>query len=259
MFELDITNQPVLDALHDLRENQNEDTEAAYTQALLEAHFIAPVSFTEPLQEQADGSIVLPEGAEVRFVTLRDEDDNMVFPVFTDMEKYNTDGEWQAEEPVYPYPMSIEQYLPMVFDEEVPNMGGLVLNPFSEDGMPITKDNMGYLANVLEALQEDGGVPVIPADEIAPGALQYDLVNFADDHGDIINALYLLWLGQEDGGNYLIVVDGPDRDAVMALGPDLEKLFTDDAGSEGPDFNMMMSEDFGDGLSEFKPVFDHTV
>ncbi|WP_057786981.1 SseB family protein [Weissella minor] len=259
-MELDIRNDDLIKALHTLRENQNEDTEAQYTQALLNAQFIAPVSFTQEPEPQEDGSLLVPEGTELRIVTLENEAGEMVFPVFTDMENYNEGGEWEAELPVYPYPMTIEEYLPMVFDEsgEKP-MGGLVLNQFTEDGMPISLGNMAYLANVLEALKNDGEMQVSSAESIAPGPLQYEIVSLADDHSDVINRLYLLWLSQGEQGSYLVVVDSDNREAATALESEFTKVFEENAGDEGSDFNLIMLEDFDVDMDEFTPTFDRNV
>ncbi|WP_072152346.1 SseB family protein [Weissella viridescens] len=258
MIKTGIKNDALMDALHAMRDDQNETTENNYTQALLQAQLLAPVGFTQAPIEQADGSVVLPEGSEVRFVTFADENENMIFPVFSDDAQADM-GDWDVEDTVYPYPMTIEQYLPMVFDEEVPNMGGLVLNPFSEDGMPITMDNLAFLASVLEAVHGDGEVQVSAADDIVPGPLKYDLVALADDHSDLIKHLYLLRLTQGEEGSYLVVIDGPDREAALALGSDFEKVFNDNAGDEGSEFNLIMSDDFGADLSEFTPIYDSEI
>jgi len=250
-----ITNAPLLTALEALRADQNEDTDQTYTKALLEAKFIAPVNYKQVPKQNEDGELYLPEGAEIGLVTLQATDEGgEVFPIFTDMDAFNAQPEVEGTQTVHPWVMTIQDYFPMMLNNENPQIIGLALNPFN-DGMPISRENVEYLAAMNEAF--DGGqVEVLSANDMISNELRYELIGFGDDHPEAVQKMTLLRLVTGDASQYLLVVDGNDEAAVSVLYPELEAIFEEYAGEEGPAFSLMMANQFAGDLSEFPVLFD---
>lgn len=252
-----IDNTKLLAALEALRVEQNEETDQAYTQALLEAEFIVPVNYKNPPKQNENGELEMPEGSEVALITLKATDEGEeVFPIFTDMEAYTARPAMDDHQTVHPWAMMISDYFPMLLNGENPQIAGLALNPFS-DGMPITRENVEYLAAVSGALQgENGGqVEVKPAHDVMSNELRYELIGFGDDHPEAIDKMTLLRLEANGEGQYLLVVAGKDEDAVAMLYPELEAIFEEFSGEEGPAFSLMMEDNFAADLSEFKHLY----
>lgn len=252
-----IDNAKLLAALEDLRAEQNEETDQAYTQALLEAEFIVPVNYKNPPKQNDAGELEMPEGSEVALVTLvANEDGEEVFPIFTDMDAYNAQPEIDAAQMVHPWAMMISDYFPMLLNGENPQIAGLALNPFS-DGMPISRENIEYLAAVSGATAgaHGGQVEVKPTEDIVSNELRYELIGFGDDHPEAIDKMTLLRLVAEGEGQYLLVVAGKDEEAVAMLYPELEAIFEEYAGEEGPQFSLMMENNFDADLSEFPELY----
>lgn len=252
-----IDNTKLLAALEALRVEQNEETDQAYTEALLEAEFIVPVNYKNPPKQNENGELEMPEGSEVALVTLMaSEEGEEVFPIFTDLEAYNAQPEVEGLQKVHPWAMMISDYFPMLLNGENPQIAGLALNPFS-DGMPISRENVEYLAAVSGALQGTNGgqVEVKPTDDTISNELRYELIGFGDDHPEAIDKMTLLRLEANGEGQYLLVVDGKDESAVSMLYPELEAIFEEFAGEEGSAFSLMMESNFAADLSEFPELY----
>ena len=254
-----LRNDALLDALAAFREDQNGTTEQAFIQALIEAVFIAPVNFSEPPIIKEDGDVEIPEGAEMRLLTFEMENGHSVFPIFTDLDAFNAQP-IDSEEPVHPWAMALTDYLPVLQNEDSENLEGLALNPFT-NGMPISRENLAYIAGLLAAQQGEGEMQISSAEDVIPTPLRYDLIGLADDAMGKIERMHLLWLTNEATGteNYLLVVDGPDKEAYQALYADIAKIFEEKAGEEGHAVDIVSANDFGVDLSEFTTLYDRNL
>lgn len=266
----ELRNDKLLDAIAVFREEQNEVTEHNFIQALIDAVFIAPVNFSEPpiIKEDGDG-IEIPENAQMQLVTFELENGNGVFPIFTDLDAYNAHP-IEADLPVYPWGMSLSDYLPILQDDNAQSIEGLALNPFT-NGMPITRDNIMYIAQqVAESVQEDDNaaenagdseMEISSAEEIIPTPLRYELIGIADDAMGVIESMYLLWLTNNDAqtSNYLLVVDGPNREDVQALYQKFATTFEEKSGEEGSAVDIVFADDFQVDLSEFDSLYNRTL
>ena len=263
----ELRNDKLLDAIAVFREEQNEVTEHNFIQALIDAVFIAPVNFSEPPIVKDDGGVEIPDNAQMQLVTFELENGNGVFPVFTDLEAYNTQT-IEADLPVYPWAMALSDYLPILQDDDTQNIEGLALNPFT-NGMPITRDNIAYIAQQVAEQQQadehdeagDNEMEITSAEELIPTPLRYELIGIADDAMGTIESMYLLWLTNNDANtsNYLLVVDGPDRDAVQALYQQIATAFEEKAGDEGSAVDIVYAADFQVDLSEFDSLYNRTL
>ena len=263
----ELRNDKLLDAIAVFREEQNEVTEHNFIQALIDAVFIAPVNFSEPPIVKDDGGVEIPDNAQMQLVTFELENGNGVFPVFTDLEAYNTQT-IEADLPVYPWAMALSDYLPILQDDDTQNIEGLALNPFT-NGMPITRDNIAYIAQQIAEQQQadehdeagDNEMEITSAEELIPTPLRYELIGIADDAMGTIESMYLLWLTNNDANtsNYLLVVDGPDRDAVQALYQQIATAFEEKAGDEGSAVDIVYASDFQVDLSEFDSLYNRTL
>ena len=263
----ELRNDKLLDAIAVFREEQNEVTEHNFIQALIDAVFIAPVNFSEPPIVKDDGGVEIPDNAQMQLVTFELENGNGVFPVFTDLEAYNAQT-IEADLPVYPWAMALSDYLPILQDDDTQNIEGLALNPFT-NGMPITRDNIAYIAQQIAEQQQadehdeagDNEMEITSAEELIPTPLRYELIGIADDAMGTIESMYLLWLTNNDANtsNYLLVVDGPDRDAVQALYQQIATAFEEKAGDEGSAVDIVYASDFQVYLSEFDSLYNRTL
>ena len=263
----ELRNDKLLDAIAVFREEQNEVTENNFIQALIDAVFIAPVNFSEPPIVKDDGGVEIPDNAQMQLVTFELENGNGVFPVFTDLEAYNAQT-IEADLPVYPWAMALSDYLPILQDDDTQNIEGLALNPFT-NGMPITRDNIAYIAQQIAEQQQadehdeagDNEMEITSAEELIPTPLRYELIGIADDAMGTIESMYLLWLTNNDANtsNYLLVVDGPDRDAVQALYQQIATAFEEKAGDEGSAVDIVYASDFQVDLSEFDSLYNRTL
>lgn len=263
----ELRNDKLLDAIAVFREEQNEVTEHNFIQALIDAVFIAPVNFSEPPVVKDDGGVEIPDNAQMQLVTFELENGDGVFPVFTDLEAYNAQT-IEAELPVYPWAMALSDYLPILQDDDTQNIEGLALNPFT-NGMPITRDNIAYIAQQIAEQQQadehdeagDNEMEITSAEELIPTPLRYELIGIADDAMGTIESMYLLWLTNNDANtsNYLLVVDGPDRDAVQALYQQIATAFEEKAGDEGSAVDIVYASDFQVDLSEFDRLYNRNL
>ncbi|WP_258088652.1 SseB family protein [Weissella fangxianensis] len=263
----ELRNDKLLDAIAVFREEQNEVTEHNFIQALIDAVFIAPVNFSEPPVVKDDGGVEIPDNAQMQLVTFELENGDGVFPVFTDLEAYNAQT-IEAELPVYPWAMALSDYLPILQDDDTQNIEGLALNPFT-NGMPITRDNIAYIAQQIAEQQQadehdeagDNEMEITSAEELIPTPLRYELIGIADDAMGTIESMYLLWLTNNDANtsNYLLVVDGPDRDAVQALYQQIATAFEEKAGDEGSAVDIVYASDFQVDLSEFDSLYNRNL
>src|SRR5699024_3815569 len=263
----ELRNDKLLDAIAVFREEQNEVTEHNFIQALIDAVFIAPVNFSEQPIVKDDGGVEIPDNAQMQLVTFELENGNGVFPVFTDLEAYNPQT-IEADLPVYPWAMALSDYLPILQDDDTQNIEGLALNPFT-NGMPITRDNIAYIAQQIAEQQQadehdeagDNEMEITSAEELIPTPLRYELIGIADDAMGTIESMYLLWLTNNDANtsNYLLVVDGPDRDAVQALYQQIATAFEEKAGDEGSAVDIVYASDFQVDLSEFDSLYNRTL
>ena len=263
----ELRNDKLLDAIAVFREEQSEVTEHNFIQALIDAVFIAPVNFSEPPIVKDDGGVEIPDNAQMQLVTFELENGNGVFPVFTDLEAYNAQT-IEADLPVYPWAMALSDYLPILQDDDTQNIEGLALNPFT-NGMPITRDNIAYIAQQIAEQQQadehdeagDNEMEITSAEELIPTPLRYELIGIADDAMGTIESMYLLWLTNNDANtsNYLLVVDGPDRDAVQALYQQIATAFEEKAGDEGSAVDIVYASDFQVDLSEFDSLYNRTL
>ena len=87
------------------------------------------------------------------------------------------------------------------------------------------------------------------------------MIGIADDAMGTIENMYLLWLTNNDAdtSNYLLVVDGPDRDAVQALYQQIATAFEEKAGDEGSAVDIVYAPDFQVDLSEFESLYSRTI
>lgn len=250
-------NDDLLQALTDFRTNQTPENESRFINNLTTAVFIAPVTFSiEPVQNEA-GELEVPEDSEMRLVTFQNEEGHGVFPIFTDMTAFQAQ-EIEADDNLYSWPMTIADYLPIFQNPDSQDMDGLALNPFT-DGMPITRENLAFIAGAGQtaaAGSENADMQLTDTDEL-PTPLLSELIGLADDSRGAVETIWVLWLQNDETGlaNYLLVVDGPDGEAVKALFPDFAQAFAQkaDAGLENVD--MILKADFDVDLSEFQPKY----
>ena len=134
--------------------------------------------------------------------------------------------------------------------------------------MPITRDNIAYIAQQIAEQQQadehdeagDNEMEITSAEELIPTPLRYELIGIADDAMGTIESMYLLWLTNNDANtsNYLLVVDGPDRDAVQALYQQIATAFEEKAGDEGSAVDIVYDLIQVD-LSEFDSLYNRTL
>jgi hypothetical protein len=265
----ELRNDKLLDAIAVFREEQNEVTEHNFIQALIDAVFIAPVNFSEQPKIKEDGSIDIPENAQMQLLTFELEDGNGVFPIFTDLDAYNAKP-IESDLPVYPWAMALSDYLPILQNDDSQSIEGLALNPFT-NGMPITRDNIAYIAQqVAQDAQQaenasenagDSDMEISSAEEIIPTPLRYDLIGIADDAMGVIESIHLLWLTNNDAqtSNYLLVVNGPNREDVQALYQKIATTFEEKSGEEGSAVDIVFADDFQVDLSEFDSLYNRTL
>lgn len=256
-----LRNDELLAALEAFREEQNPANEQAFVQGLVEAVFVAPVNFTEAPIIKENGDVEIPEGSEMRLLTFEMENGHSVFPIFTDLDAFNA-GPIDSEDPVHPWAMSLADYLPLLQNDDSENIEGLALNPFT-NGMPITRDNLAYIAGMVAAQEGygDAEMQIASAEDVIPTPLRYELIGLADDAMGAVEHMHLLWLtnGATNAANYLLVVDGPDKDAFQELYPRFAKAFEEKAGEEGSAVDIVAAADFDVDLSEFTSLYDRNL
>jgi len=261
--EEELRNDVLVAALDTFRTEQTQATEQVFIQALVEAVFVAPVNFTEPPVIRENGDVEIPEGAQMRLLTFEMENGNAVFPIFTDLEAFNV-GPIDSDEPVHPWAMSLAEYLPLLQNDDADNIEGLALNPFT-NGMPITRDNLMYIANMMAGQQNadegEGDMEIASAETIVPAPLRYELIGVADDAMGAIERMHLLWLKNPIAQveNYLLVLDGPDKAAMQATYEQFAKAFETKSGEEGSAVDIVAAADFDVDLSEFPILYDRNI
>lgn len=264
-------NDAVLEALEAFRQEQDGAHEQAFIQALLNAVFIAPVNFSKEPVMQEDGSVNIPDDAEIRLVVLEQQDGKTAFPIFTDLEALNA-GDLQSEDNLYSYPMTIQNYLPML--EQIPEdeNAGLALNPFS-NGMPITRENLTFIKSLLDSQSEGASQTAAQASEDAdlevtdteeseiPTPLLSELVGIADESFGDVDTIYLLWLNNKTAtvANYLLVVDGAEEDKVKGLFPKFAEAFSTKAEPDKAAVDIIWGHDFDIDMSDFKPIYTRNI
>lgn len=250
-------NDEVLTALETFRADQNGMTEQVFIKALMEAVFVAPVNFTIPPIIKADGELEMADDSEMRLVTFETDEGQSVFPIFTDMEAFSA-NELESAEDLYSWPMTIGDYLPIFENDNSATLAGLALNPFT-DGMPISRDNLAYMASLRGETAAEGGedaeMHISDVDDAdLPTPLLSELMGIADDHRDLVSKFYILWLENMEtkAANYLMVVDGDDTEKMEAdVFPLFAQAFHDKADSGKENVDMIAAAHFDVDMSEF--------
>ncbi|MDR3241197.1 MAG: SseB family protein [Lactobacillaceae bacterium] len=273
MAEQQFNNDGLLEALAAFKADQAPEKQQTFEINLLNASFLVPVQIPDESLIDENGGVTVESGEEIRLMTFVDEEGKRVFPVFTDEKNFNANPEgWPADVKVLTMPFV--DFMEM-FDKD-DSLGALALNPFIEDdGMPISRQNMAYLAqnytkveqneaqvNAESATEEPENMEMeisIPAD--VPTPLQYELIGVADDAMGTVTKMYLLWLENKatNEGRYFLVIDGPD---VEQLNEMVEKFQTgfktvlgEDALGEVAPINRLEGID----LSEFKTFYERNL
>ncbi|GAK30889.1 hypothetical protein WOSG25_060070 [Weissella oryzae SG25] len=263
-------NSALLSALEQFRIEENPENEANFVAELKAATFLAPVNFSQAPITNDDGSVALAENTETRLVALQTEEGQSVFPIFTDMEAMAA-GDMAADEDLYTWPMTLEEYLPVV-NQAGDELAGLALNPFT-NGMPISRENLNYLFADRTHSPQPGGQTAAQGSEDAeldiqdtddkslPTPLMAELIGIADDSYGEIQTMYLLWLtnNKTKVANYLLVIDGPDAEKLRAFFPEFARAFGNFAPEGKSAVDMILQSDLGLDLTEFRAKYTRNL
>ncbi|MCM0582994.1 SseB family protein [Weissella diestrammenae] len=269
--EQQFNNDTLISALANFKADQSQANQQAFELALLQASFLVPVQIPDETKIDEQGGIAVESGEEIRLLTFMDNDQQQVFPVFTDEKNFqaNPDG-WAEDTRVITIPFG--DFMTMFEKDEA--LGALAMNPFNEDeGMPISRQNMTYLAQAYTQI-ESGEAKVeaerqeaqeltmeITVPEDVPTPLQYELIGIADDAMGKITEMYLLWLTeqQSQAGRFFLVIDGPDVEQLNDFVPVFRNALKKVLGEQVTPEVVPMARLDGVDLSEFKTFYARNI
>lgn len=192
-MNLPIRNQHLIEAIQRLREEMTLESEDLLFEAIKEAHFITPVVFEEEPMKDSHGNYVIDEQTKVNFSILRNNQEDIYLPVFTDYQQFE---EWfHAMKKPFPIVTTWKMYTTLILknNEEVK---GLVINPRNE--------NMIITRNALQRLKEDDldDASVDYVEENQDGKIKEALITLFK-RSSFVKKAYL----QNTGHGYNIIVE----------------------------------------------------
>lgn len=273
---IDLNNTELLNALDHFRAKQTPKFQTEFELALLNAQFLTPVQVPAGAKRAADGTVTVEPGEPLQFVSLMDTDGEPILPIFTDNKNYQaTPQPWEPDVMVVQFPFA--QFVEMF--KQDPTLNKLVMNPFSEEGMEITRENIEYMLaiyaqdghqHVKNHYQESAETPeleIVTAENI-PTSLQAELMGLADDMHGVISEMYMLWMKMPDGYfvgkadapskqpmQSLLILNGDSQVGLQQTLPKFEEKFDEMMGGTQQVQVLLIDQVPGLNMDEFEPFY----
>ncbi|MFL1695759.1 SseB family protein [Weissella kandleri] len=273
---IDLNNTELLNALAHFRVKQTPKFQTEFELALLNAQFLAPVQVPAGAKRTTDGTVTVKPGEPLQFVSLMAADGEPVLPIFTDDKNYQaTPQPWEPDIMVVQFPFA--QFVEMF--KQDPTLNKLVMNPFSEEGMEITRENIEYMLDIYAPdehqhaathYQESDGAPeleIVTAENI-PTSLQAELMGLADDMQGVISEMYMLWMKLPDGYfadeadapfkqpmQSLLILNGDSQVELQQTLPQFEEKFDEMTGGTQQVQVLLIDQVPGLNMDEFEPFY----
>lgn len=202
-----ITNEDLVKAMNDIRENQNENTQSAYLDALLRAQFLVPAVFDPKPVKDADGKLKVGEKVKVSFRIITNKEGHHYMPCFTDDVEFDKNT---SEEPVERVLLRYREIADIILKSNG-SIEGMVINPHGQ-GLILVADFLDKLGKAQEAATSKQTIPANTKVKLrTPKYPPVDMQEKASEYFKTrpeVRAAYLQIIEKDDGDEeYLIVVD----------------------------------------------------
>ena len=124
------SNNELKKALQALKAERTPQNEAVMIEKLKNAKLLAPVIFSTEVKPDAEGRVLLPNNASIKYVLVNTEQNAMFFPVFSDMEEARKMPVGQDQNTITYITRTLKDYGQM-FSDATNTAEGIVLDPRS--------------------------------------------------------------------------------------------------------------------------------
>lgn len=179
--------------------------------------FIVPTVIDGPEPEAKDGKIVLPPGSKMSFPMLKNKDDTVILPIFTDMAEFS---KWKAlfeKKPPRTVVISFKEAV------KISAGNGIAINPFGDSSLSLPKELIDNIVSSEGFKREfEAGTatntngfnlrvrPVRANEETR--LIKEAMIDYANDKENISRIDLLERYISENESGYLCVVDCPATD-----------------------------------------------
>lgn len=142
-----IDNTELIEAIKEMRENFNPDTQNKVINLALRAIFLVPavVEKGQELVADANNRVQFQDKHTAKFLLINHKERGAYFPAFTSDEELKS---MNTDQPFRPFAMKFSDLAGLT--ENTPNVKGFVINPFHEN-LPFTK---GMLESIKQTLMQ---------------------------------------------------------------------------------------------------------
>lgn len=258
----DLGNEKLVEAMENLKANENKDTQAALIEQVISAKFFAPVEVVDAEGKviQGHGRLAVPKNAKFNFKLIQNAKGDQYFTVFTDIGEYL---KWNKGPKVNTIVVVFPQ-IAQLAAQKADSIKGFVINPmgqnivFSQDAIANLIEAMKAVAENAKAAREAAqqqqvklmfGKPTnIP--EAVMGAFRKKLMKVPE-----VNEAYFCMLKQGDQEFYLFTLDiNADNETCHEIGDSLcesAKMFL----TKFPIMAAPVNSPFGEGAKKVDAPF----
>jgi|GEM_PF-2678530 sseB protein len=200
---MEIKNTELVKLIKEIKKG-NEDKYPKFWEEVFKAKFICPVKATEG------------DAQSLAVITVGNSEGEHFMMAFTDFDEFGKWSKKQKEEELQISILPFNGYKDIIGRRDS-TYRGLVINPFGEN-MVLGKEIFDDIIKEEYTIKEEDTV-VLKEAEDCPEEMIKELCAYMEENTKIDKA-YLLWLAENEGGNYMLIVDTKEspKDLFPKLG-----------------------------------------
>lgn len=146
-----IDNSALIEAIKEMRENFNPETQNKVINLALRAIFLVPavIETNQELVADDNNRVQFEDKHTAKFLLINHKERGAYFPAFTSDEELKT---MKTDKPFRPFAMKFSDIAGL--SENTPAVNGFVVNPFHEN-LPFTKDMLESIKQTLINLRQE--------------------------------------------------------------------------------------------------------
>ncbi|MBR5090202.1 MAG: enhanced serine sensitivity protein SseB C-terminal domain-containing protein [Ruminiclostridium sp.] len=258
----DLHNEKLVEAMEALKKDENQETQKALIEQVLQAKFFAPVDVLDADGNvlKATGKVAVPKDAKFNFKLIQNAKGEQYFTVFTDIKQYML---WSKSPKVNTIVVVFPQ-IAQLAQQKADAISGFVINPmgqniiFSQDAITRLLEAMKEVAELEKARRESAGTQQVKLmfgkpqniPEAVYGAFRKKLVKIPE-----VKTAYFCMLKQGEQEYYLFTLDiNADNETCRDIGDSIcnaAKLFL----TKYPIMAAPVNSPFGEGAKKVGEPF----
>ncbi|HWT26316.1 MAG TPA: enhanced serine sensitivity protein SseB C-terminal domain-containing protein, partial [Mobilitalea sp.] len=209
-----VTNPELVEAIHNMIEDNSTDAQNAMINELMKAHFLSPAKLSpQPKRKEkaANGEIVLKEDTAINFTLIQNSNGETFFPVFTDWDELH---KWLKDENQQTIVTTFDDLAALILKPGT-DFAGFVINPFGES-INIPEELVNDLKEQKDRIEGKSSTTEMSVESEAPIMFSQpkkyptDMINaitaFLKTQGNV-SAAYMQLMFKNGDLSYLIIVD----------------------------------------------------